>query len=151
MRAICQKTPFLLVFLMLISCSSIKYHSGLEPVSPPVSVHTIKKVDSLQPTLVWKDTTSGAESYDLIIYTGILIRLRLKRGVRIYYREGIKGTSHKVEQTLEPKSYYVWSVRMRTGTEVGQWATYDWKKLMFGVPTGHWGKNTWWQFWTPKK
>ena len=154
MRTIYQKSLPILIPLILASCSHTLH--GLEVVSPPVdyiSPWLVEKVDSLHPTLAWKGTTSDVESYDLIVYSGVYI-LRsgvtphYERGVKVYYREGIMGTSHQIEESLEPDTVYLWSVRTRMGSNLGDWSTYDFTRFMDPPVTM---TNQWWRFRTPKK
>jgi hypothetical protein len=112
---------------------------------PPV------KTDSLQPTLTWKSLGMTESKYDLVIYTGIARgqnALMGQRGyyipgIEAYYKEGIDGCSHHVEKPLEPKTVYVWSVRTRNGSSIGQWAKYEVQAI------GESWNNLWWDFRTP--
>jgi hypothetical protein len=76
-------------------------------------------------------------------------------GVQVYYREGMAGFSHHVEQPLEPKTVYVWAVRTHNGSNVGPWSTYDFqrgeKAIFEGYGNGQAGHNLWWSFKTPKR
>lgn len=158
----------------LTSCVDTKtqYHSGVEPVSPvPITIfvaphpspnHAITKVDSLQPTLSWKCEDSSKMKFDVIVYTGVWTAPGFfQPGVEVYYREGIEGFSHHVEQRLEPNSVYVWSVRTHTGTNVESWSTFDFQRgntWMSGNPLSgqSWGvaqagQNLWWSFRTPRE
>ena len=160
-----------LILLTLSSCAT-QYHGGLEAVSPepPTALgeSSLNKVDSLQPTLSWKNDDASVTKFDLIIYTGIAkstSRVILGMmdsgqdfyvpGVEVYYREGIEGCSHRVEKQLQPKTVYVWSVRTRSGTLVGPWSTYDFqrggKAIFGGYGEGQSGHNLFWPFKTPKR
>jgi hypothetical protein len=52
-------------------------------------------------------------------------RTHFEKGVRVYYREGIEGCSHRIEQPLSAGTVYLWTIRTRNGSEVGPWSTYD--------------------------
>jgi hypothetical protein len=153
--------------LLLTSCATPeKYNGGVQPVSPipPLAnARLLTTVKSLQPTLSWKSVGSNGSKYDVMICTGIGKPPGLysnyyntwKQGVEVYYREGIEGCSHQVEQPLEPNTVYVWSVRKRSGANVGPWCTYDFQVgstsfflKQYGYYIGH---NVWWAFITPKK
>lgn len=149
------------VFVLLLLMSCAVYH-GIQPVSPMppkqsgtedlygVGFGAGHTVDSLQPTLSWKCESSSNMKYDIIIYTGVAKHVTSRggfylQGKEVYYREGIAGCSHHVEQPLEPHTIYVWGVRTRSLTNVGPWSTYDFQNL------GQKGKNLWWSFRTPKQ
>ncbi len=69
-------------------------------------------------------------------------------GARVYYRQGIAATSHRVEASLEPGRDYYWFVRTRRGDRVGPWSRYGYF-LFFGVA---WisGSNLPFRFRTPQ-
>ncbi|MFC6672441.1 hypothetical protein [Marinobacterium aestuariivivens] len=146
---------------LLSSCVLHQYH-GVEPVSPSnftnLGRRYIKTVDSLQPRLVWKSMDNIRTEYDLIIYYGIKdTGSRINnyiRGSEIYYREGLNENSHKVEKELSPNTVYIWSVRRRSGIQIGPWSTYDFQVALIPVPkraADYWGENLWWTFRTPKQ
>ena len=157
-----------LSILLLSSCAT-QYH-GLQPVSPkPLGVGVsadLATVDSLQPTLSWKSEGSSDTKFDIILYTGVAKSVNkvlfgladsgqyyYVQGVEVYYREGIEGFSHHIEQPLEPKTVYVWAVRTHSGTNIGPWSTYDFQRGL--IPVKHLaeseGQNLWWSFRTPKR
>jgi hypothetical protein len=117
-------------------------------------------VDTLQPALVWKPAESETTKYDLAVCVGIgrLVSpaatvVAFNPGKRVYYREGIEGSSHHVEDPLANNTVYVWSVRTRNGTEVGPWSTYDFHSVASFPLAGtsmEAGNNLWWPFKTPK-
>jgi hypothetical protein len=166
------------VALILSSCAT-QYHAGVQPVSPMppralVSEKGLPKVASLQPTLSWKCDDASNAQFDLIIYTAVAKSAGKMvwwypgdqgldfyvPGVQVYYREGIDGFSHRLGQPLKPNTAYVWAVRTRRGTDVGQWATYDFERGGKALSGGHGflgkhgsgmaGHNLWWSFRTPK-
>ena len=173
MKAMSRSIILTAVFTLLLSSCATQYHGGLKPVSPkPLGVGAspdLATVDSLQPTLSWKNEGASETKYDIIIYTGVGKSARsgpmgipvgsedyYVRGVQVYYREGIAGCSHHIEQPLEPKTVYVWAVRTRGGSNVGPWSTYDFQrgsKAIINIPgvEGVAGHNLWWSFRTPKR
>lgn len=157
MKTLRPLTFLMVIFvLLLMSCSSVQYH-GVNPISPippagPGPNHPwygVKTVESLQPTLSWKTVDFDAK-YDLIVYTGVYVSVGqggyLERGMEIYYREGIEGGNHRIEQSLKPNTMYVWGIRTRNSSNVGPWSTYDYQRM--GLVSG---KNLWWSFRTPKQ
>lgn len=93
-----------------------------DPFSPAV-------VKSLQPVLVWTQSTQKGASYDLAIFECSL-GLRLEVHNLIYYKEGLTGTEHQVETPLEPNRPYCWSVRVRTPDKVYEWSRYNYNRMM---------------------
>jgi hypothetical protein len=146
----------------------------LNPINPGLVRMThdkpVPQVDSLQPTLKW-EAVPNVESYDVIIYRGVpkdrpdvtysgIEKLEDKRtgwfvaGKEVYYREAIRDTSHRVEEPLQTNAVFVWSVRTRTGTNVSDWSTYDFRKgfkVIAKSSTGVMGNKWWWPFSTPKQ
>lgn len=117
---------FLLAFI-LAGCTS--FH-GLKPLYPdPGHPSSPKKVESLQPTFRWQASSTQGVTYDLIIYEGIKVSdwkgTKRSVGREVYYREGLTGTEHRMEEPLKPKSEYYWSIRARNGDKVTAWSLYD--------------------------
>lgn len=155
------------IFVLLLSSCAVQYH-GVHPVSPTPPTQFgagplmgPDTVDSLQPTLSWKPVGSYETKYDLIVYTGVVKPLGplgmsgqyYVRGQEVYYREGIEGGSHHIEQPLESRTVYVWSIRTRSGPNVGPWSTYDFQRGYLPVKglAQVEGANLWWSFKTPKQ
>jgi hypothetical protein len=123
---------FILVFcLVLFGCGATAFKE-IKPIYPKVGHPDYPKtVDSLQPKLEWKPTADSDVSYDLIIYNCIEDNSWGRQGPRftakdvVYYREAVTETECKIEKTLEPDTVYIWSVRVRRGTEVSDWSAYD--------------------------
>jgi hypothetical protein len=66
----------------------------------------------------------------------------------IYYKESISNTFFKLETKLEPKTRYLWSVRLRQADgKVSHWSTYN-KKIDVGFYTEVHG-NRWFGIKTP--
>mgnify|MGYP003591258574 CR=1 FL=1 len=105
------KWVLLAVLVAGSGCTSIR---GVRPVYPAPD----QTVSDLQPLLKWEAAEDPEATYDLAIsMKGV------KEGAskREYYREGLAGTSHKVETSLKPGTLYTWSLRTRKGDEVGDW------------------------------
>lgn len=154
-KSLCKSHPTSLLILVFFlgSCARITYH-GIKPVDPVVSKRLgtqawFPKVDSLNPTLVWEPIGDPDISYDLIITNfdeAIVVQFGCfptrfnwpsdtEKFEIIYYRENLKETQHKVEETLRRKSFYMWSIRARHGKEVFAWSKFDhflWVVLAWG-------------------
>jgi hypothetical protein len=107
---------------VLTGCSTYK---GLQPIYPEYG----DTVDSLQPTLQWKPLADPSATYDLVIYKpaqkgfgGSDVDVEQ---VRVYYRQRLKGSSHRIEKPLEPNTHYTWSVRARLGEDVTSWSKHE--------------------------
>jgi hypothetical protein len=148
---------FLLGFCLLFAgCVAVEHSGGIEPVDPkPSGQSGYGKAGTLQPTLVWRaagDNVGANATYDLVIYEGLWATLEagagtvapqvLRPGKEVYYLENLTGTSHTVEKRLIPYSYYCWTVRTRTGTNVSQWVTWSRQKLLGGEQGIYWAFKT---------
>lgn len=149
--------------LGLTACTS--FH-GVTAISPKTGhPYHPTKVDNLHPTLEWKSSSQGDETYDVIIYEVLVKGVRKDSmwnwpyggepmlvygatGKMVYYRERIKETYHKVEDPLEPDTHYYWSVRVRQGDKVSEWSRYDY--LLYAGIGYLDAKNCWFYFKTPK-
>ena len=151
--------------MLLLSSCAVQYQQGLRPIYPkPEGTRLIDTgivgVRSLQPTLVWTNEGSVGTKFDLTIRRGVDkpvtglfggpfpgdINYGQKYyvpGFEVYYRQNIEGFSHQVEQPLARNTRYVWAVRTRDGTNVGEWSSYSFQR-QYGS-----GKNLWWSFVTP--
>ena len=92
-------------------CTSVR---GVKPIQPKFG----QAVSDLQPLLVWQADKDSNVTYDLTIKEQGGKGFTKKRD---YYREGLKGNSHKVEAPLKPGTLYTWSIRPRKGEEEGEW------------------------------
>lgn len=97
-------------------CTSVK---GIQPIQPKFG----QVVGDLQPTLEWQADPDPAVTYDLSISEkkakGESKELSKKSK---YYREGLVGTTHRVEAgALKPGTLYTWALRPRKGEETGEW------------------------------
>jgi hypothetical protein len=94
-------------------CTSVR---GVKPINPEYG----QEVSDLNPVLTWEADADSAVTYDLVINEKASGEGFTKKSQ--YYREGIKGTSHKVEGSdLKPGTLYTWAVRLRKGEETGEW------------------------------
>ena len=146
------KWILLICWVILIGCTTFK---GLNPVYPAVgNPNYPKMVDSLQPTFCWESSPEPGVIYDLIVYEGIKEESFWKGtkravGREVYYREGLKATEHKIEESLMPGTEYYWSLRIRRGQKVSDWSVYDY--FLF-LGSGYVNKNNYpFGFKTPKK
>lgn len=126
------------VFLAAIFLSGCAVYHMTRPIFPLNTNpdKTPKLVPSLQPLLSWEPTSSKVVSYDIIIYEMRIDsskRKKIKRtaGSRIYYRENISGNSHMVQAVLRPDTEYCWTLRIRDGKEISDWATYDYRSFLY--------------------
>ena len=125
-----MKRIILLAFLVgLLSCST---QQGLTPIQPAIRHYSPTIVDSLSPHLKWQAASETDARYDVVILDTTASG---KPGQPVYYREGIEAAEHKVADTLKPDTNYYWSVRLRRGSSVGDWSTYD-HKLLVPIPFG---------------
>jgi len=149
------------------------HYNGAQPVAPlppvafafrrswsshlasPNKMPQIPAVKDLQPTLSWRTLDSSATKFDLTVAEGVMTDICCDNGARepvifvrgttVYQREAIEGCSHRLETSLSPNTVYVWAVRVRKGSVVGPWSTYNFSAFMVGASA-----NLWWAFRTPK-
>lgn len=149
------------ILVSLLSSCAPEYH-GVRPMSPLPPSHLgsdPRTVDSLQPTLSWRTVRSdNGTKYDLIIYAGVkkdldLLSAYYLRGEEVYYREGIEGGSHRIEQPLKSSTVYVWGIRTHSGAHVGPWSTYYCQVAYIPIKYvfGRWFDGLWWAFRTPRQ
>lgn len=117
-----------------------------------------KVIDTLQPELKWKDAKKEGQTYDVCVWEtksepsddswrGMPI-IPKKYGNQICYVEGITENHYRIETPLKPKTCYHWSVRIRKGTEVSEWASFS--QGVVGVVVGY-GSHFPYGFITPDK
>ena len=134
----------------LLGLSACWSYSGLKPIYPE-AMTTPVVADSVQPTLQWKPAKESNVMYDVIIYDVITAKPPAKPravGKVVYYREGIKGSQHKIEDPLNPNTEYFWSVRFRSGEKVSAWSTFSYSFYVGGVSVEE--KNVPFTFKTPE-
>lgn len=129
------------VALALVGCTTVNqavqgpvkpsgYDSGSKryvfPFMPlDVGKQPVLEVDSLTPILRWEGFPGA--TYDLVIYQAVEVerylvpKIRMP-GPKVYYREGLTDTEHKVETVLREDQLYFWSVRTRSNDVVSDWA-----------------------------
>jgi len=151
----------LFCFMVLLSVSSlgcVTYNLHQENVRfvYPKLTRYVPQVDSLRPTFRWEGINiNEGETWDFAIWDAIHMQ-HLGRptvrdytpGERIYYREGLKETSHMPDIRLLPLKKYFWSVKLSSAE---QWTTFDWKYM--NAYTGGWARvsNSLFLFETPLK
>lgn len=135
-------------FVLLVSiagCIAVPKFQGLSPISPSTGNPSFTTtVESLQPDLSWEKDSTADATYDLIIWRAVGERFsfneamgkkdssRMVQGAKVYYVEGLKETTHKLAATLDPDTYYFWSVRVRRGDKVGDWSFYNYDMVTSG-------------------
>ncbi len=123
-----QSALYLLLFAFFLSgflgCSS--HTAGLTPQYPMDK----QIVDTLDPTISWKDLVQYGSSYDVVIYEKLDEGdVQAYGGARkknpkkeVFYQEGIEGTELVLTDVLKPNKTYYWSVRARDGQNVSDWS-----------------------------
>ena len=108
-----MRTGFLMLGLLAgaAGCTSIR---GVRPVYPEPG----QEVADLQPVLEWQASEEPGVTYDLSLSEK---GAKKKYKKAPYYREGLTGTSHRVETPLKPGMEYTWALRTRRGDEVAEW------------------------------
>ncbi len=157
-----MKRWMFIITIGLLGLTACTTFHGVTAISPKTGhPYHATKAENLQPTLQWKSSSQGDETYDVIIFE-VLVRDAKRRtiygdplleygttGKMVYYRERIKETYHKVEDPLEQDTHYYWSVRVRQGDKVSKWSRYDYSLY---TPIGYLdADNCWFFFRTPKK
>lgn len=101
--------------ILLVSSSGCTHISGIKPVQPKFG----QMVSDVQPLLEWEAAADSDITYDLLITEKTSKGLAEKKS---YYREGLRGTSHKIDEpALKPGTTYDWAVRTRKGEKLGEW------------------------------
>ena len=96
-------------------CTTVQ---GIKPMQPKYG----EVVSDLQPMLTWAPSKEAGVTYDLMIYESAQKEISTAMtGQGQYFREGLSGTSHKVEVPLKPSTEYKWAIRTRKGSQVGEW------------------------------
>jgi arylsulfatase A-like enzyme len=130
---------------------------GLRPEYPPTGQlfrnagYDFVAVDSLQPTFRWEpfpreqdlaaDKTGifgqvTEAAYDLQIWrAGYTYQYPAER---VYAKQGLTETSHRIEQPLAPATRYSWTVRARFlvngEPRVTEWSMYEWEDARLRRP-----------------
>lgn len=136
----------IIILMMCVSgCIAVPRFQGLSPIEPSTGNPSFTStVDSLQPTLSWEKDPISETTYDLIIWKAYGRRSkfdeaigkkdssRMQQGEQVYYIEGLRECSHRVTISLDPDTYYFWSVRSRRGDKTGDWSYYNYDMVMAG-------------------
>lgn len=124
------------VLLMLTGCS--RTFNVVKPVYPGIGSppNFLTSVEDLQPTFKWEAAAEPGVSYDLVIYEIVVARTSwdVKRSVgeKVYYKEALLETEHRITEPLQPGKEYCWSIRTRRGSLVSDWSRYD-QFVFFGT------------------
>lgn len=130
MRFLC----FTLLFSVLsLGCARVNVRGDVRPVYPKLtqfgrfSWDHVPTVDSLTPTFRWEGVNlNKGQTWDFAIWDAVrsigTVVSQYSPGMQIYYRQGLKETSHKPEIQLLPLKKYFWSVKL-SGAE--RWTTFD--------------------------
>ncbi|MDR3570198.1 MAG: hypothetical protein P4L43_19400 [Syntrophobacteraceae bacterium] len=114
------------------------YSTDQRPISPKLGgsvTDFYQVIDTLQPDLRWKDTKSQGQTYDVAVWqsqsktpdksiVGTPFEPR-EWGKQVYYVQGISANYFRIDKPLQPNTCYHWSVRIRTGGDVSEWATFS--------------------------
>jgi hypothetical protein len=109
-----------------------------------------KTIDTFQPTFKWESFPTAHDS--IVDRKGIVNRISnvtydlrvwsendLSERVLIYEKKGLKDNNHKIECSLKPHSYYVWTVRARFRLD-DQYKATRWATLpprLFSIGPGY--------------
>lgn len=114
------------------------YNTGELPVYPELGSSVTDfylVIDTLQPVLRWKDIKSQGQTYDVAVWEsesqapdksimGTPFAPR-EWGKQVDFVQGISENHFKIDKPLKPDTCYHWSVRIRTGKDVAEWATFS--------------------------
>ena len=107
-----------------MACTTV-VERGARPIAPPrPDGDAIPEVASLAPTLRWEPARDPGATYDLVVVPADGC-MRASALPAVYYRAGIRGASHRIDEPLRPGTTYLWAVRIRRGEAAGSWSTYD--------------------------
>ena len=114
-----SRLPTTLIVAAFISACGHTVYQEVTGVRPSVGNPGRPSVTrSLQPILEWSvSRATPTTTYDLKV-------IRKDDWRTVYERQALTSTRHQLEVSLDPLTYYLWSVRERRGDVVGPWATY---------------------------
>ncbi len=112
----------LLVVGGLLASSGCTSQKGLEVDYPGYE----QVVSELQPTLKWQAVSGSDVTYDIFLR----VKDKDKREKADYYKEGLAGTTHKIEIKLKPNTMYQWSVRSNSSGDVSEWSKREVKAFV---------------------
>ena len=105
-------------------------YPGLRPLEPEPGT----TIETLQPTLRWEPAEEAGVTYDVRVEEALNSQAYRNPNDVPFYKEGLQTSACVVEPPLKPGRRYLWAVRVRKGSEVTAWSTYDqsWFALMAG-------------------
>jgi uncharacterized caspase-like protein len=117
-----QIGAIIFVLLTVFACTS--YKGGIAPLTPAHNT----TAGSLQPEFKWEPSQETGVTYDFAIWESDKDpKAESSSGEEkietVYYREGVKGTSHRIKGELNPNRIYYWAVRTRKGGKIAAWST----------------------------
>jgi hypothetical protein len=119
-----NKMQWFLILILLFWIAGCTTVHGVKPIYPKIYG---AEVSSTQLVFKWKPSPEPDISYDLVIYERLNVgpQNQPMAGRVVYYREGIRGTEHMIEEFLRPNSEYYWSLRTRRDGATSAWSNYD--------------------------
>lgn len=119
----------MLVILTVLTTGCVKWHSGLDPISPPTTYIIAPTVSSLAPRLEWQRMKPSKNIED-VTYHLVLYNRDQKLQPGQYERIGLTENYHLVETNLNPDSVYIWRVRPEF-TKKGKPTSAGWNSQSF--------------------
>lgn len=135
---LCRWLVMLSVWFVLTACIAHASHFVIEPIAPESHGFWNLKapvVDSLRPVFRWKllsGNPSAAKTYDFILYEGVSHGNdygRWSPGPVVVYCEGLSQPEFHLDMTLTANRVYIWSVRVREGRKISNWANYSYQTV----------------------
>jgi hypothetical protein len=144
---------FLIILCATSGCSVSSI--GLQPEYPPIERgwfdvwSEFAEVDSLRPTLRWQafpgeQEADANKTRDLDRATDVTYELRVWKtldessGTLVYSRNGLTAPYHELEESLEPSTKYLWTIRARFRLDglqqVSEWGLSSHLLRSFVVP-----------------
>ncbi len=128
--------------LGLTSCAWwTNIHGEVTPTSPKAAncfSNGPTRVESVRPAFRWEPVAEPDAQYDFIIFEAHKFTLWpwWIIGREVYYREGIPEPEHRLDDPLQPQTYYFWSVRVRREGHVSEWAWVSCTQVALGPHPG---------------
>jgi hypothetical protein len=127
-----------------------------EPEAPPATRSPPQRADAiLAAAEATVTSTEPSVCYDFAVHDVVYeperwgMPERRWAGARMYYRECLASTSHRLESPLLPGQDYFWFVRTRRGDVVGPWSRYQY--ALFVLVAGFAGSSYAYTFRTPER
>jgi len=105
---------------------------GVEPIHPAVArdLSGVKfaRLDTVTPAFRWKPAPVPDVSYDVVLWKAAAYSVTeimmegFMPGQLIAYEEGLTAPEYTLRAPLEPKTKYLWSIRLRKGDTVSSWS-----------------------------